>query len=126
MEAKRGPAPVIVGNCVREFDPRGMPYLANVPVVRMDPGRTDRTATIAGGLLEEVFRSWLCSCRVGPHTANTPGVWFTARLPELIASAAVPSCGKEWIPAIAYPGPLLGADDERLFGEIALGVRVQC
>ena len=124
-EAKRRLVPMIVVDCVRDVDPRGMPYLGNVPVVRMDPGRTDRIGTVAGCLLDEVFRSWLWLCRVAPYIANSPGVLFTPRPPELIALAAVPSCGEDSVPAIVYPEPLLATDEERLFREIAPGVRVQ-
>ena len=125
IEAKRRLVPMIVVDCVRDVDPRGMPYLGNVPVVRMDPGRTDRIGTVAGCLLDEVFRSWLWLCRIGPYVANSPSVLFTPRPPELITLAAVPSCGEDSVPAIVYPEPLLAADEERLFREIAPGVRVQ-
>ena len=125
IEAKRRLVPMIVVDCVRDLDPRGMPYLGNVPVVRMDPGRTDRIGTVAGCLLDEVFRSWMWLCRIGPYITNSAGVLFTPRPPELIALAAVPLCGEDSVPAIVYPEPLLAADEERLFREIAPGVRVQ-
>ena len=67
IEAKRRLVPMIVVDCVRDVHPRGMPYLGNVPVVRMDPGQTDRIGTVAGCLLDEVFRNWLWLCRVGPY-----------------------------------------------------------
>ena len=125
IEAKRRLVPMIVVDCLRDIDPRGMAYLGNVPVVRMEPGRTDRIATIASCLLDEVFRTWLWLCRVGPYLPDSPGVLFTARPPELIALAAVPPGGKDSAPTIVYPEPLLSADEERLFGEISPGVRVQ-
>ena len=56
---------MVVVDCVRDVDPRGMAYLGNVPVVRMEPDRTDRIATVAGWLLDEVFRTWLWLCRGG-------------------------------------------------------------
>ncbi|MCY4191497.1 MAG: toll/interleukin-1 receptor domain-containing protein [Rhodospirillaceae bacterium] len=125
IEAKRRLVPMIVVDCVRDADPRSMPYLGNVPVVRMDPDSTDRIGAVAGCLLDEVFRSWLWLCRIGPYIANSPGVLFTPRPPELIALSAVPSCGEDSVQAIVYPEPLMAADDERLFREIAPGVRVQ-
>ena len=125
IEAKRRMVPMIVVDCVRDIDPRGMAYLGNVPVVRMEPGRTDRLGAVAGCLLDEVFRTWLWLCRVGPYLANSPGVLFTARPPELIALAALPPGGQGSVPAIVYPEPLLSADEERLFREIAPRVRVQ-
>ena len=102
-----------------------MPYLGNVPVVRMVPGRAERIGTVVGCLLDEIFRSWLWLCRVGSYMANSPGVLFTARPPELIALAAVRPRAEDSIHTIVYPEPLLSADDERLFREIAPGVRVQ-
>ena len=117
--------PMIVLDCVRDIDPRGMAYLGNVPVVRMEPGRTDRIGAVAGCLLDEVFRTWLWLCRVGPYLANSPGVLFTARPPELIALAALPPGAEGSGPVIVYPEPLLSADEERLFREIAPWVRVQ-
>ena len=79
IEAKRRLVPMLVVDCVRDMDPRGMPYLGNVPVVRMEPGRTDRIGFVAGCLLDEVFRTWLWLCRVGQNLADSPGVLFTAR-----------------------------------------------
>ena len=116
---------MIVVDCVRDIDPRGMAYLGNVPIVRMDPDQTDRIGTVAGCLLDEVFHNWLWLCRVGPYLANSPGVLFTARPPELIALAALPLGDEEPTPMIVYPEPLLSADEERLFGKIAPEVQVR-
>ncbi len=115
---------MIVVDCVREIDLRAMPYLGNIPVVRMDPERTVRIWVVIGCLLDEVFGSWLWLCRIGPYITNSPGVLFTPRPPELIALAAVPSCGEDAVPEIVYPEPLIAADEERLFTEIAPQVGV--
>ena len=56
---------------------------------------------------------------------DAPEVLFTARPPELIALATIPSGSEDSAPIIVYPDPLLSADEERLFGEIAPEVRVQ-
>ena len=125
IEAKRRLVPMIVVDCLRDVDPRGMAYLGNVPVVRMEPGRTDRIAMIASCLLDEIFRTWLWLCRVGPYLPDSPGVLFTARPPELIALAAVPSGSKDSAPTIVYPEPLLSADEERLFRRVSSGVRMR-
>ena len=125
IEAKRRLVPMVVVDCVQDIDPRGMAYLGNVPVVRMEPGRRDRIGIIAGCLLDEVFRTWLWLCRVGRHLKDSPGVLFTARPPELIVLAALPPCDEESIPTIVYPEPMLSADEERLFLEVAPGIRVQ-
>ena len=125
IEAKRRLVPMVVVDCVRDVDPRGMAYLGNVPVIRMEPDRTDRIATVAAWLLDEVFRTWLWLCRVGRHLTDSPRVVFTARPPELIALAALPPHDVESAPTIVYPEPLLSADEERLFREVAPGVRVR-
>ena len=125
IEAKRRFVPMVVVDCVRDVDPRGMAYLGNVPVIRMEPDRTDRIATVAGRLLDEVFRTWLWLCRVGRHLMDSSGVVFTARTPELIVLAALPPRDGESAPTIVYPEPLLSADEERLFREVAPGVRVR-
>ena len=125
IEAKRRMVPMIVVNCVHDLDPRGMPYLGNIPVVRLEPGNAGRIGAVAGCLLDEIFRSWLWLCRVEPHIADSPGVLFTPRPPELVALAAIPSCGDDAVSAIVYPEPLLAADEERLFREIAPEVRLQ-
>ena len=125
IEAKRHCAPMVVLDCVRDVDPRSMAYLGNVPVVRMEPGSTDRIGAVAGRLLDEVFRTWLWRCRVGPHASESPEVLFTARPPELIALAAFPAAAGGANRTIVYPEPLLGVDEERLFSEIAPTTRLQ-
>ena len=125
IEAKRRLVPMVVVDCVRDVDPRGMAYLGNVSVVRMDPARTDRFAAVIGCLLNEVFRTWLWLCRVGPRLKESPGVVFTARPPELIALAASSPHNGESASTVVYPEPLLSADEERLFEKVAPGVRLQ-
>ena len=90
-----------------------------------EPRRTAGIATIASCLLDEIFRTWPWLCRVGPYLPDSPGVLFTARPPELIALAAVPSGSEDSAPTIVYPEPLLSADEERLFRKISPGVRMQ-
>ena len=125
IEAKRRLTPMIVVDCMRDVDARSMAYLGNAPVVRMDPDRTDRIRTVIGCLLDEVFRTWLWRCRVGAHLADAPDVLFTARPPELIALAALPRSEKGATPTIVYPEPLVSTDEQRLFADVAPGVRVQ-
>ncbi len=125
IEAKRRLVPMVVVDCVRDTDPRGMAYLGNAPVVRMDPDRRDRVAAVIGCLLDEVFHTWLWLCRVGARLTESPGVVFTARPPELIALAASFPHDGESTSTIVYPEPLLGADEERLFKKVAPSVRLQ-
>ena len=125
IEAKRRGVPMVVVNCVRHEDPRSMPYLGNVPVVRMEPGQVDRIGAVAGCLLDEVFRRWLWQCRVAPYAADAPDVLFTVRPPELTDLAALPARGDERASTIVYPEPRLSADEERLFSAIAPMVRLK-
>ncbi len=124
IEAKRRLIPMVVADCMRDIDPRAMAYLGNVPVVRMEPDCKDRIATIIGCLLDELFHTWLWLCQVGHHLKDSPDVVFTARPPELITLATSIPYNRESISAIVYPEPLLSVDEERLFREIAPGVRI--
>lgn len=122
IEAKRRLVPMLVVDCLRDTDPRGMAYLGNVPIVRMEPEQADRFETVAGRLLDEVFRNWLWLCRVGSHLADCPGTVFTARPPEL---TVLGSGGDAPISMVVYPEPLLSADEQRLFRKIAPGVELR-
>lgn len=131
IASKRRMVPMVVVDCVRDLDRRAMPYLGNVPIVRVPPGpsdqpeRADRIGRVAGCLLGEVFRNWLWLCRVGTHLSDASGVLFSPRPPELIALASLPSAEEEAKRTIVYAEPLLGTDEERLFGEIAPDVRLR-
>ena len=125
IEAKRRRVPMVVVNCVQREDPRSMPYLGNVPVIRMEPGQAERIGAVAGCLLDEVFRGWLWQCRVAPYAAGAPEVLFTARPPELTDLAALPARGDERASTIVYPEPRLSVDEEGLFSAIAPMVRLK-
>ncbi len=125
IEAKRRLVPMVVVDCVRDIDFRGMPYLGNVPIIRMDPDRRDRIETVAGCLLDEVFRTWLWLYRIERYRAEASGVLFTARPPELIVLAAMSFRRGEVDPVIVYPDPLLSAEEGHLFSKVAPNVRVQ-
>ena len=125
IAAKRRRVPMVVADCVRHEDPRSMPYLGNVPVVRMEPGQADRIDAVAGRLLDEVFRGWLWQCRVAPYGADAPDVLFTVRPPELTDLAALPAGGDERAGTIVYPEPGLSTDEERLFSAIAPTIRLR-
>ena len=124
IEAKRRHVPMIVVDCLRNIDQRSIPYMGNVPVVRMSPDQRDRIGTFTGHLLDEVFRTYLWRYRVEPFREAYPNVLFTARPPELISLATLPMHQSETGSAIVYPEPLLGADEARLFSEIAPDVPV--
>ena len=124
IEAKRRHVPLVVVDCLRKGDRRSIPYMGNTPIVRMDTDERNGTGAIIECLLEEVFRTYLWRCRVEQFREKHPGVLFTARPPELIALAALPAPKNETGPAIVYPDPPLGADEARLFKDVAPNVRL--
>ena len=123
VEAKRRHVPMIVVDCLRDVDQRSIPYMGNVPVVRMGADQQDRIRTVIGCLLDEVFRTCLWRCRVEPFREAYSNVLFTARPPELISLATLPAHENKAGSAIVYPEPPLGTDEARLFSEIAPNVR---
>ncbi|MCY3954820.1 MAG: toll/interleukin-1 receptor domain-containing protein [Nitrospira sp.] len=125
IEAKRRHVPMIIVDCLRDIDQRAIPYMGNVPIVRMGVERQDRINTAIGCLLDEVFRTYLWRCRVEPFREAHSHVLFTARPPELISLATLPEYESKASSAIVYPEPPLGADEARLFSEIASGVRTR-
>lgn len=128
IEAKCRAVPMIVADCVKDADPRGIPYLGNVPIVRVDPGQTnldDRLGVLESCLLDEVFRTWLWQGRVARYQKKCPNVLFTARPPELITLASLPPAPRDSDRKIVYPEPVLSADEVRLFSTTAPGVNVQ-
>ena len=124
IEAKRRQVPMIVVDCLRKFDKRGIPYMGNVPIVRMSPERRDRIGAVVGCLLDEVFRAYVWRCRVERYREAHPDVLFIAHPPELISLASLPAIQNETGSLIVYPEPLLGADEARLFLEIAPSARI--
>lgn len=124
IEAKLRHVPMIVVDCLREFDKRSIPYMGNVSIVRMSPDQPDRIDMVVGCLLDEVFRAYLWRCRVERYNEAYPDVLFIARPPELISLAALPAIQSETGSLIVYPEPLMGADEARLFLEIAPNTRI--
>ena len=124
IEAKLRHVPMIVVDCLREFDKRGIPYMGNVPIIRMNPDQRERIGMVAGCLLDEVFQVYIWRCRVERYSEAHPDVLFIARPPELISLASLPAIQSETGSLIVYPEPLLGADEARLFLEIAPNTRI--
>ena len=122
IEAKRRHVPMIIVDCLRDIDQRAIPYMGNVPIVRVDVDRQDRINRAIRSLLDEVFRTYLWRCRVEPFRATHAHVLFTARPPELISLATLPEYESNVSSAIVYPEPPLGTDEARLFSEIAPNV----
>ena len=124
IEAKRRHVPMVVVDCLRDVDQRSIPYMGNVPIVRMGVGEQDRIPSAIGRLLDEVFRTYLWRCRIEPFREKYHNVHFSSQPPELISLATLPGQGNDTDSAIVYPEPQLGTDEARLFSEIAPNVRV--
>jgi hypothetical protein len=125
IEAKRWNVPLVIANCIADRDERGFPYLGNVPIVRMDPGPVDRFDTVVGRLLDEVLKDFLWRCRVELVGVKDNAVVFVPRPPELISLCCLPGRDEVPEPTIVYPDPPLSAEEERLFEEVAPGVRLR-
>ncbi|HEV7252130.1 MAG TPA: toll/interleukin-1 receptor domain-containing protein [Mesorhizobium sp.] len=125
IEAKRASVPLVIANCLADLDERGFPYMGNVPLVRMDPARADRIDDVIGRLLDEVLKDFLWRCRVElVRGAAGVRVRFLPRPPELISLAGLDRAA-EGHTILVYPDPPLGAEEQRLFEEIAPEVRLR-
>jgi hypothetical protein len=122
IEAKRCNAPLVVANCIHDLDERSFPYMGNVPVVRMDPATADRIDYIVSRLLDEVLKDLLWRCRVELSRPMASDVVFLPRPPELISLAGLPKPAEA---TLVYPDPPIGAEEQRLFEEIAPTVRLR-
>ena len=124
IQAKLHDVPVVVADCIDDIDERGFPYMANVPIVRMDPVKMDRIDVIVGRLIDEVLKDFLWRCRVKVFEAGAgTNVAFSARPPELIILTAL----KDKMPArevLVYPDPPIGAEELELFAKAAPKIRL--
>ncbi|WP_396429497.1 toll/interleukin-1 receptor domain-containing protein [Limnohabitans sp.] len=119
IEAKRWSVPLVVADCISDTDERGFPYMGNVPVVRMDPVKVDRIDNVIARLLDEVLKDFLWRCRVQlVLSAGTVKAAFLPRSPELVSLAALSGHPGEHV-LVVYPDPPLGAEEQRLFEQIA-------
>lgn len=128
LEAKRHNVPLVVANCLSDRDERGFPYMGNVPVVRMDPDTVNRIDHVVGRLLDEVLKDFLWRCRIAlVEDAAGDDVVFLPRPPELVslASEAPQALNLTQPLTIVYPDPPLGAEEERLFEQVAPAVRLR-
>jgi hypothetical protein len=124
IQAKLHDVPVVVADCIDDIDERGFPYMANVPIVRMDPVKMDRIDVIVGRLIDEVLKDFLWRCRVKVFEAGAgTNVAFSPRPPELIILTAL----KDKTPArevLVYPDPPIGAEELDLFAKAAPKIRL--
>jgi hypothetical protein len=123
LEAKRYNVPLVVANCVVDFEDRGFPYLGNVPVIRMEHDAKHRIGIVIARLLEEVLKDYLWRCRA--KLASAPAdVMFLPRPPELISLAEIVRKGVGQ-GTIVYPDPPLGAEEADLFAAIGKGFQLR-
>jgi len=123
IEAKLFNVPLVIANCIEDVDERGFPYMANVPIVRMDPEKRDRIDVVVACLMDEVLKDFLWRCRVKLFAHAGPNVSFLPRPPELIILTAL----KERTPpsdVLVYPDPPIGAEEMNLFATAAPGVKL--
>lgn len=123
LAAKKHQVPIVVVDCIKNVDPRGFPYLGNVPIVRMNSVQTERLEMVESCLLKEILYNWNWSYRAAQQMAKSSDVIFTSRPPELLTLALTPNTDP--LPStIVYPGPLLSTDEEQLFRSIVPDIKL--
>jgi hypothetical protein len=116
IEAKRHNVPLVIANCIQDMDERGFPYMANVPIVRMDPIARGRIDVIVCRLMDEVLKDflWRCWVKLVGGTISIEKIAFLPRPPELIMLTVLKG---RTPPAdvLVYPDPPIGAEELILF-----------
>ena len=124
IEAKRYNIPMLVVDCLETVDERALPYLGNVPVIRMNPNLRNRIEQVAGLLLDEVFKDFLWRCRVERLRQSHPQVLFMARPPEMISLSSLPHSTGERERLIVYPDPPLSTEESCLLSDLVSGLHL--
>lgn len=125
IEAKLWNVPLVVANCIDNYDDRSFPYLGNVPVIRLDDRQEERIDFLVDRLIDEVLKDFLWRCQIELHCpAASDGVMFMPRPPELISLANLPAGVEGRDAVIVYPGPPLSREEQRLFNKVAPHVRL--
>ena len=129
LEAKRHDVPIVVANCISDFEERGFPYMGNVPVIRMepaDPPDPDRMATVVARLLDEVLKDYLWKCRTRVARSRDTAATFLPRQPELVSLVSAAAGKPEGATRLfVYPDPPLGAEETALFESVSSGILLQ-
>ncbi|WP_029077501.1 toll/interleukin-1 receptor domain-containing protein [Bradyrhizobium sp. th.b2] len=124
IQANMFHVPLVVANCMKDVDERGFPYMANVPIVRMDPEKRDRIDVVVSRLMDEVLKDFLWRCRVTLlSVAASKSTSFLPRPPELIVLTAMRSADPH-ADTLIYPDPPIGAEELHLFQLAAPGVKL--
>lgn len=123
--AKQHHVPMVVVDCLHDRDERSVPYLGNVPIIRMTPGNTDRIDSVVECLLDETLLSLMWQCRIDRYRARHPDVVFMPRPPELISLASLPGPRQQHLggTTIVHPEPSLEPGEKTLFERVAPHVR---
>jgi len=122
LEAKRHNVPLVVANCMIDFEERGFPYMGNVPVVRMEHDATHRIGVVIARLLDEVMKDYLWRCRAKLANAGKD-VTFLPRPPELISLSEL-ARNRQDQGTIVYPDPPLGVEEAELFAALGKGFQL--
>lgn len=128
LEAKRSHVPLVVVNCINDFEERSFPYIGNVPAIRMEPGDGARIGAIIALLIDEVLKDFLWMCRVEVAKKYTDEFTiFVSRPPELIALTSIPpgGCNGKQPMKLIYPDPPLGAEEIQVFKDVAPALALQ-
>ena len=126
LAAKRSGMPILIANCLEDYEERSFPYAGNVPVIQMAPDPAARQPQLVGRLFDEILRDFVWRC----HTIDAPprGVIFRPRSPELISLASIErqlaQDGNPHPITVVYPGAPLGAEEIDLFNAVAPHVRL--
>ena len=126
LAAKRAGMPLLLANCLEDYEERSFPYAGNAPVVQMGLDHAARLPQLVGRLFDELLRDlvWRCNTVEPPP----PGVVFGSRAPELVGLAylerQVAEDGRAKPLTLVYPGAPLGAEEADLFEAVAPHVRL--
>lgn len=124
IQAKMFHVPLVVANCMKDVDERGFPYMANVPIVRIDPEKRDRIDVVLSRLMDEVLKDFLWRCRVTILSeAAGKSSSFLPRPPELIVLTAMKATDSK-PDTLIYPDPPIGAEELKLFELAAPGLKL--
>ena len=72
VERSLSHVPMIVVDCLRNADQRSIPYMGNVPIIRVSPEQQDRVGAVIECLLDEVFRDLMWRCRTERYRETSP------------------------------------------------------
>ncbi|MDE3745102.1 hypothetical protein [Methylobacterium radiotolerans] len=118
--------PILVANCIEDYEERSFPYAGNVPVVQMGSDTAARQAQLVGRLFDELLRDFVWKCHI--EDEDDQGIIFRPRSPELVSLAylerELADDGSPRLVTLVYPGAPLGIEETDLFNAVAPHVRL--